>query len=96
MKSHSKGPWKECGDEIKSAEGEVICQTFAVEGDEGMHHFCGESDANSRLIVSAPELLDALKRTARALELVFSKQPLRDMAETLAEANALITKLKID
>jgi hypothetical protein len=38
------------------------------------------------------ELRLALERTAYALELAFTKKPLRDMAETLAEASAALKK----
>ena len=50
------------------------------------------SDDNNLLRVQNSELLAALERTSYALELAFSQKPLRDMAETLAEARAAIAK----
>ena len=38
----------------------------------------------------------ALERTATALNLAYSKQPLRDMAETLAEARAVLAKWRLE
>jgi len=52
------------------------------------------ADANHRLLAAAPDLLAALERTAHALELAFSRKPLRDMAETLAEAKSVIAKAR--
>ena len=45
-----------------------------------------------RLKISNQTLLTALDRTAQALGYAFSKKPLRDMAETLAEARAAIAQ----
>ena len=57
-----------------------------------------EFACNAAFIVLAcnahDELVAALERTAHALELAYSKKPLRDMAETLAEANAILAKVK--
>ena len=44
------------------------------------------------LKASNQTLLTALDRTAQALGYAFSKKPLRDMAETLAEARAAIAQ----
>ena len=54
--------------------------------------FNAQSAELDRLRVQNSELLAALERTSYALELAFSQKPLRDMAETLAEARAAIAK----
>ena len=46
------------------------------------------------LLAQNRELVEALERTSYALELAFSKKPLRDMAETLAEAKNVLAKVK--
>jgi hypothetical protein len=51
-------------------------------------------DKDANLVAAAPDLLLALERVEHALGLVFSKKPLRDMSETLAEARAAIKKAK--
>ena len=58
---HSQGPWKEVGDEIHSHTKEPICRVYSVKGDNSKRYGMGESDANARLMVTAPELLASLE-----------------------------------
>jgi hypothetical protein len=51
-----------------------------------------EQAANARLIAAAPDLLSALQRTLRALDLALAWKPVRDASETIGEAQAAIAK----
>jgi len=93
MSEHTKGPWKWVSDEVRSFDGTAICQVYAVDADDTKRGRL-VADANHRLLAAAPDLLAALERTAHALEMAFSRKPLRDMAETLAEAKSVIAKAR--
>jgi hypothetical protein len=53
-----------------------------------------DSDANASLIAAAPELLSAVERLEYSYALLLAGKPVRDAAETLAEARAAIRKAK--
>lgn len=52
------------------------------------------SDAEARLIAAATELLSAVERLEYSYALLLAGKPVRDAAETLAEARAAIRKAK--
>lgn len=61
--AHSMGPWKRVSDEVRSFDGAVICQVYAVDAD-ATKRGRPVADANSRLLAAAPEMLDALRELA--------------------------------
>ena len=67
MSKHTPGPW-ECrdGDDYAVISGDEfnLGHLFHVRSDEGDGHDAGQSEANARLIVAAPEMLDVLKLIA--------------------------------
>lgn len=64
--NHTPGPWKFNGEHMKSDSSAVIRSadnmTVAFAADFNKYARDEEKDANARLIASAPELLDAVKR----------------------------------
>jgi hypothetical protein len=102
MSEHTPGPWKA----YLHKNGEFAANIEGKDSRKRKYYIRSvalimanaereESLANVRLIAAAPDLLAALERTAHALELAFSQKPLRDMAETLAEAKSVIAKARI-
>lgn len=83
--SHTPGPWEVFETHtghyvLDSAEQAVVCQI----------EWCLEAEANARLIASAPELLDALKRLCAKFGVDDDGWP-RDGTE-LREARSAIAK----
>ena len=70
MSKHTPGPWLRDGDRVytlhKLAHVEASRWNAQVRPSVGCPP--DEADANARLIAAAPELLEALKWTARALD----------------------------
>ena len=56
---HSPGPWDTDGVYIVDANGEKLCETYAVDADDGKRRN-PVADANARLMASAPNLLEML------------------------------------
>jgi hypothetical protein len=83
---HTLGPWAERDAEIEGGDGSKIGQVYARSEDVGTWG-SGVSEANSRLVVAAPELLAALEVLLPTLDACCemagfdkSKQHGRDMA----------------
>jgi len=60
--NYTTGPWIERDAEIEGVDGSKIGQVYARPEDNGTWG-PGVADANSRLMVAAPDLLSALERT---------------------------------
>lgn len=81
MSEYAKGPWKiagyagehdEAGASIKDAKGEFVCSTARISRNtpEGWARY----EANARLIVAAPELLESLKAVLRTADPIEDKE----------------------
>lgn len=92
---HTPGPWMVWDKDgsigtVMTADGLMaIAQAQQVE-----HRSHEIRRANTRLIAAAPDLLLALERITTSYHALLGRTPVRDAAETLAEADAAIAKAR--
>lgn len=58
--TRSPGPWTAQGGEVKDAEGTVIAEVFALDGDTGPGRI-SRADRNEAAIAAASEMVDRLR-----------------------------------
>ena len=100
MSSHTPGPWRTTGLNVRAGDA-LIC--FATDHwyaeDDGFYAFTdlAEKQANARLIASAPELLSALKRLTDCLSEDPNDYPdsssARQVLDSIRSAREIITKI---
>ena len=92
MSKHTPAPWKGCNDDTRCKCGMIWKDPPGIHL-ATVHH--GEPDftlseeqysANWRLMIAAPELLDALEYTLKALELVYQLKALSALGDDATEA----------
>jgi len=100
---HSTIAWKKLehswdSTSIADSDGNIICSLSIYDEatEENQEELESQMDANANLIVSAPDLLEALKETLqwthRAMELEVSNSMVRAQEESIKKAEAAIAK----
>lgn len=97
--THTPGPWTSTVSpfgqvEVRGDEGAFVCRLRHMDGEFDTTILTEQNKANARLIAAAPELLEALKAVAAALEsaLVGKRDIILTPEDALAEARAAIAK----
>jgi len=103
MKQHTEGEWYlvELADgfEIRSKVSEVIIADIAKTktelNSEGFYEFAdGEAEANARLIVNAPKMLEFLKRIADYLKEKYVNEAPMDVLLIESDIKAIIQEIE--
>jgi len=86
--THTPGPWTAFSDTCVAHEGELIAEVLRG-GDRQL-----PIQSNRRLIMAAPTLLDALRKTADLVDKMFRhfSDYTEEDAQTIAQARAAIAK----
>ena len=84
MKAHTPGPWEvsDTGGNIYGATGDVVASIHGLP----KPHLAGERRANALLVAAAPELLEALEKCRKALEVATTPLSM-DREEVIAAQN---------
>lgn len=95
MSQHAPGPWVNEAGTIIASDDTVVCEVYGGDG----RRFIDDEDnaiclANNKLIVTAPELLEALELMMTFKTLISENHP--DAVYTLEKAHAAIHKAKGD
>ena len=91
MTKYTAGPWTENACEIQAQDGSAICEMLLRPEDPGANYpYSPETDANSRLICAAPELLDALETLLLSTE----RDDMNFRVRAMAAAREAIAKAK--
>lgn len=94
LREHTPGPWSV--EQDFQGFYNVVCDSKGFDryviGCEGLYRTDGADGANARLISAAPELLSSHGRLLANFRLLLERKPVRDVEETIAEAEAAIAK----